>query len=269
MHRNTHVGMRLTLVALGALVVAVACDNPAGGGKTTTGTVTLEKYNQITTADSDGKGGMTTAQVVAIMGFDGERSETVFSGRTIISHTFRESPTKWISVNFNKDDRATAKSLYGITFLTLEKYQAITVDAAAGGTTLDQVNASLGINGTAGISISGRTNYTWTQSANRFQNTVLVTFRDSDKKAVSKLLIGGLPGMLTKVKYDRIQVGATGSTPADINTIMGFQADLHTQGLTTQRWSESPDKYVEVVFNAGTSRATSAKPVGITDATAK
>lgn len=213
---------------------------------------------------------MTTAQVVAIMGFDGERSETVFSGRIIISHTFRESPTKWISVNFNKDDRATAKGLYGITFLTLEKYQAITVDATAGGTTLDQVNAGLGIDGTAiRTPTAGLTNYTWVQSANRFQTTVLVTFRDSDKKAVGKLLIGGLPGMLTKAKYDRIQVGATGSTPAAINTIMGFQADAHTQRSTTQRWSESPDKYVEVVFNAGTGLASSARPVGIASALAK
>ena len=269
MHRNTHVGMRLTLVALGALVVAGACENPAGGGKTTTGTVTLEKYNQITTADSDGKGGMTTAQIVEVMGFDGERTESVVSGRLIISHVFRESPTKYIAINFSTDDRAIAKSLYGITFLTLEKYQAIAVDATAGGTTLDQVNASFGINGTVGISISGRTNYTWTQSTNRFQNTVLVTFRDADKKAVGKLLIGGLPGMLTKAKYDRIAVGTSGSTPAQINAIMGFQADLHTQGRTTQRWSESPDTYVEVVFNAVTSRATSAKPVGIADATAK
>ena len=32
MHRNTHVGIRLALVALGTLVVAVACNNPAGGG---------------------------------------------------------------------------------------------------------------------------------------------------------------------------------------------------------------------------------------------
>ena len=215
---------------------------------------------------------MTTAQVVAIMGFDGERSETVFSGQIIISHTFRESPTKWISVNFNKDDRATAKALYGITFLTLEKYQAITVDPTptAGGMTLDQVNAGLGIDGTAILTrTAGFTNYTWVQSANRFQTTVLVTFRDSDKKATGKLLIGGLPGMLTKAKYDRIQVGASGSTPAEINTIMGFQADAHTQRSTTQRWSESPDKYVEVVFNAGTGRAASARPVGIAGALAK
>ena len=138
-----------------------ACNNPAGGSNPTTGTITLEKYNKITTVDSGGKGGMTTAQVVAIMGFDGERSETVFSGRIIISHTFRESPTKWISVNFNKDDRATAKGLYGITFLTLEKYQAITVDATAGGMTLDQVNAGLGIDGTVLNRATGLTNYTW------------------------------------------------------------------------------------------------------------
>ena len=32
MHRNTHVGIRLALVALGTLMVAVACNNPAGGG---------------------------------------------------------------------------------------------------------------------------------------------------------------------------------------------------------------------------------------------
>ena len=213
---------------------------------------------------------MTTAQVVAIMGFDGERSETVFSGRIIISHTFRESPTKWISVNFNKDDRATAKGLYGITFLTLEKYQAITVDAAVGGMTLDQVNADLGIDGTAILTrTAGVTNHTWVQSANRFQTTLLVTFRDSDKKAVGKLLIGGLPGMLTKAKYDLIQVGATGSTPADINTIMGFRADAHTQRSTTQRWSESPDTYVEVVFTGTPLRAASARPVGIAGALAK
>ena len=214
---------------------------------------------------------MTTAQVVAIMGFDGERSETVFSGRVIISHTFRESPTKWISVNFNKDDRATAKGLYGIAFLTLEKYQAITVDATAGGTTLDQVNAGLGIDGTAILTpTAGVTNYTWVQSANRFQTTVLVTFRDSDKKAIGKLLIGGLPGMLTKAKYDLIQVGTTGSTPDDINTIMGFQADAHTLRSTTQRWSESPDTYVEVVFTTSTPRrAISARPVGIAGALAK
>ena len=97
-----------------------------------------------------------------------------------------------------------------------------------------------------------------------------MTFRDSDKKATGKLLIGGLPGMLTKAKYDRIQVGTTGSTPAQINTIMGFQADAHTQRSTTQRWSESPDTYVEVVFTTSTPRrAASARPVGIAGALAK
>ena len=214
---------------------------------------------------------MSTAQIVEVMGFDGERTESVFSGRLIITHQFRESPTKYLVVNFNTDDRAIAKSLYGITFLTLEKYQAIAVDATAGGTTLDQVNASFGINGTVGITISGQTSYTWTQNANRFQNTLIVTFRDADKKAVGKFLIGGLPGMLTKAKYDRIAVGTSGSTQTQINTIMGFQPDLHTQSSTTQRWSESPDKYVEVVLTGTgrTDRATSAKPVGIADATAK
>ena len=270
MNQSTRIGVRLALVILSIALLAGACDNPVGGeGKTTTGTVTLEKYNQITTADSDGKGGMSTAQIVEVMGFDGERSESVVFGTLFITHTFRESPTKYLAVNFSKDDRATSKSLYGITFLTLEKYQAIEVDATAGGTTLDQVNTSFGINGTAGTTNSGLTNYEWLQSTNRFQNTVLVTFRDADKKAVGKLLIGGLPGMLTKAKYDQIQVGASGSTPAQINTIMGFLPDRHTQGRTKQRWSESPDKYVEVVFNAGTGRATSATPVGIADATAK
>ena len=32
MHRNTRIGARLALVALGTLMVAVACNNPAGGG---------------------------------------------------------------------------------------------------------------------------------------------------------------------------------------------------------------------------------------------
>ena len=32
MHRNTHVGIRLALVALGTLMVAVACNPPRRGG---------------------------------------------------------------------------------------------------------------------------------------------------------------------------------------------------------------------------------------------
>lgn len=78
---------------------------------------------------------MTPAEVIKVMGFEGERFETVSSSFSVSSRIyFRESARRHIVVYFNRNQRAYFKELYGIQVITLEKYQAIKTGAAEGST---------------------------------------------------------------------------------------------------------------------------------------
>lgn len=90
---------------------------------------------------------MTPAEVIEVMGFEGERFETVSSSFSVSSRIyFRESARRHIVVYFNRNQRAYFKELYGIQVITLEKYQAIKTGAAEGATRAD-VNRIMGFEG--------------------------------------------------------------------------------------------------------------------------
>ena len=256
---------------------------PGGGGgggppPTTTGPIDIAKFNAIT-VDATGEGGMTPAQVIEKVGFTGERFDKPTNTGGTSTYLFRETPKKYIQVRFNKNEKAIDKTLYGIDFITLAKYQAVNV-ASTGGTTLDQVNTSFGVTGVKASSNSTVTTYRWQQGS---KNTVSILFFNSNNKAFLKILTGGLPGILTKANYDRIVVGNLGTpgsgggagtagtspTVAQVNNLLEFTGEIRSSFFATTityRWAESLTRYVEVDFQidgTGTRRASAKRSRGV------
>ena len=228
---------------------------------------------------------MTIAEVIAVMGFEGNRVDGVsadFSVSSIIY--FRESPKKFISVNFNNDQRATSKNLYGIQVITLAKYESIKIEAASG-TSRIEVDSIMGFDGIQSrfrVLPGNQTEYYW--RAGSF-HTVTVRFNAADK-AIRKSLSGGFPGMVTLEKYNRINVGASrtgssftvtgpGTSQSAVNLIMGFSGIQRSYNSTTListvRWAESAEKYIEVKFLGlgASSKASSARASGLPGAVDK
>lgn len=209
---------------------------------------------------------MTPAQVIEKVGFTGERFDKPTNTGGTSTYLFRESPKKYIQVTFNRNEKATDKVLYGIDFITLQKYQDVQVTLTGGGTTLEAVNTSFGVTGVKVNSNSITTTYRWQQGS---KNTVSILFFNSNNRAIRKTLTGGLPGILTKAKYDRIVVGNLGTpgagTPGtsptftDVNDLIEFTGVLHSLSSTTftYRWAESLTRYVEVDFQRDRSGASS------------
>ena len=218
---------------------------------------------------------MTPAEVIKVMGFEGERLESVSSDFSVsITMIFRESARKRITVNFNRNQRASSKTLYGIQIITLEKYQAIKTGAADGSTVAD-VNRIMGFDGdgSGGLTGSSSADYYWRQGGS---HEVKVKFNNVSGRAISKHLRGGFPGMITLEKYNRIVVGrTTGLTYTEIDRIMGFEGAYFSRydaaaGLATSRWAESADTFVEVDFPiSGNGRAVAARASGVPGAKAK
>ena len=218
---------------------------------------------------------MTPAEVIKVMGFEGERLETVSSDFSVsITMIFRESARKRITVIFNENQRARSKGLAGIQLITLEKYQAIKTGAAEGSTVAD-VNRIMGFDGARPPgAITGGPSMLYFWGAGSFHQ-VNVSFDNVSGRAISKSLQGGFPGMITLEKYNRIVVGRTrGLDPAEINRIMGFEGSWRrynsAAGLSTYRWAESADRFVEVDYPyAGPRRAVAARASGLPGAKAK
>ena len=218
---------------------------------------------------------MTPAEVIKLMGFEGERLEGVSSDFSVsITMIFRESARKYITVYFNQNQRARSKGLVGIQLITLEKYQAIKIGAAEGSTVAD-VNRIMGFDGARPPgAITGGPSMRYFWGAGSFHQ-VNVSFDNVSGRAISKSLRGGFPGMITLEKYNRIVVGRTrGLDPAEINRIMGFEGSWRrfnsADGLETYRWAESADRFVEVDYpNAGPRRAVAARASGLPGAKAK
>ena len=211
---------------------------------------------------------MTPAQVVDVMGFEGERLESVRSDfRTSVTLYFRESPRKYITVYFNSDHRATSKYLNGLQVITLAKYRSIQTGAATGAL-LTEVNSIMGFSGIK-LPFSSPVEYFW--FAGSF-HSVTVKF-NAGGRAIKKSLRGGFPGMVTLEKYNRIVVGPSrGMNSSDIDRIMGFSGSSRPQRVpntntSTYRWAESAEKYIEVEFLGG--KASSAKASGLPGAAAK
>ena len=288
MTRNIHAAARMILAALSFVLLGLACDNPANGktgGDRVTGPVTMAKFNAIR-VDREGSGGMTPAEIIAVMGFEGSRVVSVSSDfSTTLQMFFRESPRKFIYVGFNSDHRATSKSLRGIQVITLAKYQSIQTGAATGASLTD-VNSIMGFDGLRSryaVLTGNQTQYYW--GAGSFHR-VTVTF-NAGGKAVKKSLSGGFPGMVTLAKYNRIAVGASisrasfpatvtgaGTSKTEVDRIMGFSGThQRSRGgmLRTYRWAESAEKYIEVKFLVyGTSsKASSARASGLPGAVDK
>ena len=284
MTRNIHAVARMILAAFGFVLLVSACDTPTSGktgGLGVSGSVTLAKFDAIK-VDPSGDGGMTPAQVISVMGFEGARIERVnpdfsFSPKMI----FRESSSKHITVNFNKNQRARSKELSGIQVLTPVKYQSIRI-GAANGSTLAEVNSIMGFKGLEpdNNNFSTSPSYYWSagslySSLYLSSHRVTVAF-NANGKATSKSLRGGFPGMVTLEKYNQIVVGpSTGMDSYDINRIMGFSGSNRSQwvsGTSIYRWAESAEKYIEVEikFNtSGPSRAISARASGLPGAVDK
>ena len=274
MLRNIQPLTRMVLSGFAMVLLASGCENPAadnrgGGGGGSTGSVTLAKFNAIR-VDRGGNTGMTPAEVIKVMGFEGERFESVS-----LSIIFRESARKRITVSFNQNQRARSKGLVGIQLITLEKYQAIKTGAAEGSTRAD-VNRIMGFDGArtpGGITGGPSTSYFW--GAGSFHQ-VTVSFDNAGGRAISKSLLGGFPGMITLEKYNRIVVGRTrGLNRTQVNQIMGFNGSYRryssAAGLSTYRWAESADRFVEVDFSGAISfgRAVAARASGLPGARAK
>ena len=257
-----------------------------GGGKSST-SITLAKFNAVI-ADPIGNTGMTPNQVSTAIGFSGTRS----AKEGIETYTYQETPTKYIQVEFNKAGKAAKKALFGISFLTLDKYRKIFDSTArvypdgssdTGGTpsTLDQINSILGVTGQKGKEFAGRfrryTPYTWTQGgyadAEAPEHRITVNFPKGDTtKAYGKALEGAFPGMLNLAKYNRIVVGAEASSITDVFVSFEFLVGKKVSSDTateTHRWSESSTKYIEVVFSKASRVAISAKAAGIPGAEPK
>ena len=273
MLRNIQPLTRMVLSGFAVVLLASGCENPAADNRGSTGSVTLAKFNAIR-VDRSGNTGMTPAEVIKVMGFEGERFETVSSDFSVsLSIVFRESARKRISVTFNENQRARSKGLEGIQLITLEKYQAIKTGAADGSTRAD-VNRIMGFDGlllSSPTSISPLTNYYWRKGSFHY---VSVVFNVSGR-AISKRLRGGFPGMITLAKYNRIVVGrTTGLTRTEIDGIMGFEGSwrrANSAALSiTYRWAESADRFVEVdILDVGPRRAIAARASGVPGAKAK
>ena len=222
---------------------------------------------------------MTPAQVVDVMGFGGERFDSVQSDfSTSVTMYFRESPRKYITVYFNSDQRATSKYLNGLQVITLAKYRSIQTGAATGASLTD-VNSIMGFSGIKSPGSSSAADYFW--FAGSF-HSVTVTF-NAGGRAIKKRLRGGFPGMVTLEKYNRIVVGASsnstgtvtgvGTSKPEVDRIMGFSGNQQSSGnnTPTYRWAESAEKYIEVKFlGYGTSsKASSAKASGLPGAVDK
>lgn len=247
---------------------------PGGGG--TTGPIDIAKFNAIT-VDAIGESGMTPAQVIEKVGFTGERFDKPTNTGGTSTYLFRESPKKYIEVTFNRNEKATDKVLYGIDFITLQKYQDVQV-TPTGGTTLEVVNTSFGVTGVKANSSGITTTYRWQQGS---KNTVSILFFNSNARAIRKTLTGGLPGILTKAKYDGIVVGNLGTpgtgggagTPGtsptftEVNDLIGFTGTFRSFSTTTltftYRWAESLTRYVEVDFRRDRSGASTAQRAAV------
>ena len=273
MLRNIQPLTRMVLSGFAVVLLASGCENPAADNRGSTGSVTLAKFNAIR-VDRSGNTGMTPAEVIKVMGFEGERFETVSSDFSVsLMIVFRESARKRISVTFNENQRARSKGLEGIQLITLEKYQAIKTGAADGSTRAD-VNRIMGFDGlllSSPTSIRPLTDYYWREGSFHY---VRVTFNASGR-AISKRLRGGFPGMITLAKYNRIVVGrTTGLTRTEIDGIMGFEGSwrrANSAALSvTYRWAESADRFVEVdILDVGSRRAVAARASGLPGAKAK
>ena len=294
MKRNKWVGSASALLAISAALIAVACDSPSGGGgggKSST-SITLAKFNAVI-ADPIGNTGMTPNQVSTTIGFSGTRS----AKGEIETYTYQETPTKYIQVEFNKAGKAAKKALFGISFLTLDKYREIFVttarvypdgsfDTEGTPSTLDQINSILGVTGQKGKETAGRfrryTPYTWTQGgyadAEAPEHRITVNFSKGDTtKAYGKALEGAFPGMLNLAKYNKVVVdvggsGAEGSSRIDVFVSFEYLVDKKVSSdasTETYRWSESSTKYIEVVFSKASRVAISAKAAGIPGAEPK
>lgn len=273
MLRNIQPLTLMVLSGFAVVLLASGCENPVADNRGSTGSVTLAKFNAIR-VDRSGNTGMTPAEVIKVMGFEGERLETVSSDFSVsLKIVFRESARKRISVTFNENQRARSKGLEGIQLITLEKYQAIKTGAADGSTRAD-VNRIMGFDGlpsSSPTSIRPLKDYYWREGSFHY---VSVTFNVSGR-AISKRLRGGFPGMITLEKYNRIVVGrTTGLTRTEIDRIMGFEgswrrANSRTLSVT-YRWAESADRFVEVdILNVGPRRAVAARASGLPGAKAK
>ena len=222
---------------------------------------------------------MTPAEVIKVMGFEGERLESVSSDFSVsITMIFRESARKRITVTFNENQRASSKRLDGIQLITLEKYQSIKIGAAEGSTRAD-VNRIMGFDGlpstTLSIGSGGAalliTHYYWDAGSFHRVNVVF----NASGRATSKSLRGGFPGMITLEKYNRIVVGrTTGLTRTEIDRIMGFEGSYSSDdvpaNMRSYRWAESADTFVEVDFPiSGNGRAVAARASGVPGAKAK
>ena len=230
-----------------------------GGGGGITGSVTLAKFDAIR-VDLIGDGGMTPAQVVDVMGFGGERLDSVrldFSTSTVMY--FRESPKKYIKVSFNRNQKAIYKNLYGIQVLSLAKYQSIKTGSKTG-SSLAEVNSIMGFKGMRQPAYTARktTDYSWISGSARY---VFIRFNANDKAVSKSLVDGGFPEMITLEKYNRIVVKSgtvRGMNLEDVNRIMGFRGPLQRRKsdprkiIYTHRWSGSAEKYIEVDFLSGT-----------------
>ena len=140
---------------------------------------------------------MTPAEVIKVMGFEGERLESVSSDFSVsITMIFRESSRKRITVNFNRNQRASSKGLVGIQLITLEKYQAIKIGAAEGSTMAD-VNRIMGFEGSwrRANSTALSVTYRWAESADRFVEVDILNV--GPRRAVAARA-SGLPGAKAK-----------------------------------------------------------------------
>lgn len=216
---------------------------------------------------------MIPAQVIEKVGFTGERFDKPTNTGGTSTYLFRESPKKYIEVTFNRNEKAIDKVLYGIDFITLQKYQDVQV-TPTGGTTLEVVNTSFGVTGVKASSSGITTTYRWQQGS---KNTVSILFFNSNARAIRKTLSGALPGILTKAKYDGIVVGnlgtpGTGGGPGtlgtsptftDVNDLIGFTGTFRSYSSTTRtftyRWAESLTRYIEVNFRRDRSGASTAQ----------
>ena len=220
--------------------------------------------------DPEGNKGMTPAQVIEVIGFNGERLEDFSRINGLrLTYIFRESPKKYLYITFNRNERAITKNLYGFSVITLAKYRAVRTDTV-NGSTLAEINAAVGFNGVKYS--SGTASYPSTYLWSEFSPSsgFRVDFNTSGK-AVSKRLDSGLPGILTLEKYNRIRVGSTsGSTTNQVDEIMeweGYGLRPYTGEVRNRRWAESPGKYIDIDFRGGT--AIAARAVGLPGAVTK
>ena len=277
MKKNVLVRACRVLAPITLTLAVIACDTPADPKSKSPPPpprISLAKFNAVT-VDPSGNSGMTAEQVGKAVGIKGVSSEK--SGVVTYKYQDPKDTGRYIQVEFNKDKKASKKAIFGIKFLTLEKSRAIKLGtiALSGSTptfsgtasTLAQINADLGVNGQKQTLSPVVTNYMWTQGgyadSDKPEHRITISFlRGEEDKAFAKLVEGPFPGMLTKEKYDQIQVNSTspavtGSTLDQVQVFMEYLENVNhantaasgsTKATTTRRWHESDTKYVEVVF---------------------